>query len=155
MSCQVLCDNLLAQNTRVYTWDTANRLTSVSSGTLTVSFEYDGLGNRVAQTADSITTTYTLDGSARLTAGVAGGLPEVIVATTSGASTKYVQVQGQVLAQYDAGTWAYVLADHLGSVRQIVGSDGQVDPAQSFDPFGVPFESAGLGASEFGYTGEW
>jgi RHS repeat-associated protein len=27
--------------------------------------------------------------------------------------------------------------------------------AQSYDPFGVPFEASGSGASDFGYTGEW
>jgi RHS repeat-associated protein len=139
--------NLLSDGVRTFTYDAANRLTSVTSGTLTTTFEYDGLGNRVAQTVDGATTTYTLD--------VAGGLPEVIVATTGGASTHYVQIQGQVLAQQESGAWAYVLPDHLGSVRQLVGADGQVTLAQSFDPFGVPFEASGSGESDFGYTGEW
>jgi RHS repeat-associated protein len=64
-------------------------------------------------------------------------------------------VQGQILVQQDAGAWAYILPDHLGSVRQLVDSDSQVDLAQSFDPFGVPFETSGSGESDFGYTGEW
>jgi RHS repeat-associated protein len=119
----------------------------VTSGTLTTTFEYDGLGNRVAQTVDGVTTEYVLD--------VAGGLPEVIVATVGGGSTWYVQVQGQILAQYEAGAWGYILPDALGSVRQLVGSDSQVNLAQSFDPFGVPFETSGSGESDFGYTGEW
>jgi uncharacterized protein RhaS with RHS repeats len=116
-------------------------------GTLTTTFEYDGLGNRTAQTVDGTTTRYALD--------VATGLPEVIVATVGGASTRYVQVQGQVLAQQDSGVWTYVLPDHLGSVRQLVGSDGQVALAQGYDPFGVLFETSGSGESDFGYTGEW
>jgi YD repeat-containing protein len=124
-----------------------DRLTLVTSGTLTTTFEYDGLGNRMAQTVDGVETRYALD--------VAGGLPEVIVATTGGVSTWYVQVQGQILAEYEAGAWGYVLPDQLGSVRQLVSSDSQVDLAQSFDPFGVPFETSGSGVSEFGYTGEW
>jgi RHS repeat-associated protein len=94
-----------------------------------------------------VTTEYVLD--------VAGGLPEVIVATTGEASTRYVQVQGQVLARQDSGAWTYILPDHLGSVRQLVGSDSQVDLTQSFDPFGVLFETSGSGVSDFGYTGEW
>jgi uncharacterized protein RhaS with RHS repeats len=48
-----------------------------------------------------------------------------------------VQIQGQILAQHDAGAWAYVLPDHLGSVRQLVDATGQVTLAQSYDPFGV------------------
>jgi hypothetical protein len=98
-------------------------------GTLTTTFEYDGLGNRTAQTVDSTTTRYALD--------VATGLPEVIVATTGGASTRYVQVQGQILAEYEAGAWAYVLPDALGSMRQLVGNAGQVTLAQGYDPLGV------------------
>jgi YD repeat-containing protein len=102
---------LLRQGTSVYTWDAANHLIAVSGQPSAVSYEYDGLGNRVAQTVDGVETSYVLD--------VAGGLPEVIVATSGGASTYYVQVQGQVLGQYEAGAWAYVLPDHLGSVRQL------------------------------------
>jgi YD repeat-containing protein len=72
-------------------------LTSVTSGTLTTEFTYDGVGNRVATTADGIETRYVLD--------VAGGLPVVIVATAGGSSLYYVQIQGQVLAQYDSGPY--------------------------------------------------
>jgi hypothetical protein len=70
-------------------------------------------------TVGGATTRYALD--------VAGGLPEVIAAT-GGATTQYLQVQGQVLAQYDSGTWSYVAPDALpalgpqaqvGSVRQV------------------------------------
>jgi YD repeat-containing protein len=136
---------LRTRGTNVYTWDTANRLMSANVDGVASSFEYDGSGNRATQTVDGVTTEYVLD--------VAGGLPEVIVATTGGASTRYVQVQ--VLAQQDSGAWVHILPDHLGSVRQLVGSDSQVDLAQSFDPFGVPFETSGSGESEFVYTGEW
>jgi RHS repeat-associated protein len=139
--------NLLTQGTSVYTWDAANRLVSANVGGVVSSFEYDGSGDRTAQSVDGVTTEYVLD--------VAGGLPEVIVATTGGASTRYVQVQGQVLAQQEAGAWAYILPDALGSVRQLVGSDSRVDLAQSYDPFGIPFETSGSGESDFGYTGEW
>jgi RHS repeat-associated protein len=99
------------------------------------------------QAFDGVTTEYVSD--------VGGGLPEVIVTTMAGSSTQYVQVQGQILGQQETGAWVYILPDHLGSVRQLVGSDSQVDLAHSFDPFGGSFESAGSGSSEFGYTGEW
>jgi RHS repeat-associated protein len=147
--------NLLSDGVRTFTYDAANRLTSVTSGMLTTTFEYDGLpapvaqaqvGNRMAQTVDGVTTEYVLD--------IAGGLPEVIVATTGGAGTRYVQVQGQILGQQESGAWVYILPDHLGSVRQLVGSGSQVDLAQSYDPFGILFETSGSGESDFGYTGE-
>lgn len=115
------------------------------SGTLTTQFTYDGLSNRTATTVDGVTTRYALD--------VAGRLPEVIVATTGGASTQYLQVAGQILTQYDSGTWAYVLPDHLGSVRAETDALGQVTVARDFDPFGVPLQADG--GNPFGYTGEW
>jgi RHS repeat-associated protein len=157
VSLRGLRGNLLSDGVRTFTYDAANRLTSVTSGTLTTTFEYDGLpapvaqaqvGNRMAQTVDGVTTEYVLD--------VAGGLPEVIVATTGGASTRYVQVQGQILAEYDAGAWGYVLPDTLGSVRQLVDAAGQVSLAQSYDPFGVPHSQHGTQNPQlpFGYTGE-
>ena len=88
-----------------------------------------GAGCRVSQTVDGVTTRYALD--------VAGGLPEVILATAGGASTQYLQVQGQILAQYEVGSngWTYVLPDHLGSVRQLADAAGQVSLVQSWDPF--------------------
>jgi RHS repeat-associated protein len=138
--------NLLTQGSNEYTWDAANRMTGADVDGEVSTFAYNGLGQRTEQAVDGLTTEYVLD--------VADSLPEVIIATPGGASTYYVQVQGQVLAQQEAGEWAYTLPDHLGSVRQQVDAAGQVSLAQSFDPFGVALESAGTGASEFGYTGE-
>jgi YD repeat-containing protein len=69
---------LLTQGTNVYTWDAANRLVSANVDGVASSFEYDGSGNRTTQTVGGVTTEYVLD--------VAGGLPEVIVATTGGAT---------------------------------------------------------------------
>jgi RHS repeat-associated protein len=40
-------------------------------------------------------------------------------------------------------------------VRQLANAGEQVTLAQSFDPFGVPFEASGSGESDFAYTGEW
>jgi len=37
-----------------------------------------------------------------------------------------VQVNGQILAQYGSGAWAYALPDHLGSVSQLSNAGGQV-----------------------------
>jgi RHS repeat-associated protein len=92
------------------------------------------------------TTHYALD--------VAGGLPQVIAEATGGATTQYLQVQSQILAQYDSGTWGYVAPDALGSVRQLTDADSQVTLAQSYDPFGNVLEVAGSTESGFGYTGE-
>jgi YD repeat-containing protein len=137
---------LLTQGTNVYTWDAANRLVSANGDGVVSSFEYDGSGNRTAQTVGGVTTEYVLDVAGGPSAALRASLPEVIVATTGGASAQYAQVQGQILAEYEAGAWEYILPDHLpapgakaqvGSVRQLTDAAGQVTLAQCYDPFGV------------------
>jgi len=91
-----------------------------------------------------VETRYTLDPAA--------GLTQVLVEATGGEATSYVYGV-DLLAQYDSGTRAYVLPDHLGSVRTETDALGQVTVVRHFDPFGVPLQADG--GSPFGYTGEW
>jgi RHS repeat-associated protein len=138
--------NLLSDGTSHYSYDAANRLIQVTQGSITSTYQYDGIGNRLAQTVGGVTTRYALD--------VAAGLPEVIASTTGASTTHYLQVGGQLLAQHGAGTSAYVLPDHLGSVRQLVEPTGDVMLAKNYQPFGEVLDSAGSGSSSFGFTGE-
>jgi RHS repeat-associated protein len=128
---------------RTYTYDHANRLTQVVSGTLTTSFTYNGAGDRVAKTVDSVTTEYVLDPAA--------GLIQVLQETTAGQATNYLYGR-DLLAQYDSGTWAYHVNDGLGSVRQLADPAGQVVQGCSFSPFGVPLGESG--GEPYGFTGE-
>ena len=48
----------------------------------------------------------------------------------------------------------YLLADALGSVRQLVDAAGQVTLVKSYEPYGSVVSSVGSGASVFGFTGE-
>jgi RHS repeat-associated protein len=128
---------------RSYTYDHANRLTSVTSGTLTTGFTYNGAGDRVARTVDGVTTDYVLDPAA--------GLTQVLQETSDGQTTSYLY-GADLLAQYDSGTWAYHLNDGLGSVRQLADPAGQVVQGYSFSPFGVPLGESG--GEPYGYTGE-
>ena len=98
----------------------------------------------MAKTVGGVETRYTLDPAA--------GLTQVLVEATGGEATSYVYGV-DLLAQYDSGTRAYVLPDHLGSVRTETDALGQVTVVRHFDPFGVPLQADG--GSPFGYTGEW
>jgi RHS repeat-associated protein len=135
--------NLLSDGLRTYTYDHANRLTQVVSGTLTTEFAYNGAGDRVAKTVDGVTTDYVLDPAA--------GLTQVLQETTGGQTTSYLY-GADLLAQYDSGTWAYYVNDGLGSVRQLADPVGQVVAGYSFSPFGVPLGESG--GEPYGYTGE-
>jgi YD repeat-containing protein len=117
---------LLTQGTNVYTWDAANRLVSANVDGVVSSFEYDGSGNRTAQTVGGVTTEYVLD--------VRGGLPEVIVATTggAGAGSNPGGVRRRGVGVRAAGSLACICSGSLG-------------PAQA--------RTGGLGAHRDGYTG--
>jgi hypothetical protein len=54
------------------------------------------------------------------------------------------------LAQ-NSGAWEYLLADALGSVRQIVDGSGNVTLAESYEPYGSVLSSNGTASSIFGY----
>ncbi len=134
--------NLLDDGSRTFAYDAANRLISVTNGSLTTEFAYDGLGNRLAQVVDGVTTAYGLD--------VAGGLPQVIVETTNGQTTAYLPG----LAQDQGAAWAYYLPDALGSIRHLTDASAQVTLARSYEPFGKLLAQAGTGSSGFGFAGE-
>ncbi|MBI3159847.1 MAG: hypothetical protein HYZ26_09645 [Chloroflexi bacterium] len=53
--------NLLSDGTSTYTYDHANRLVAVGQGGVNYAYAYNGLGDRLRQTVDGVTTTYTLD----------------------------------------------------------------------------------------------
>ena len=135
--------NMTSFGSRTYTYDHANRLTQVVSGTLTTEFTYNGVGDRVRKTVDGVTTHYVLDPAA--------GLTQVLQETTNGQTTSYLYGH-DLLAQYDSGTWAYHVNDGLGSVRQLADPMGQVVQGYSFSPFGVPLGESG--GDPYGYTGE-
>jgi len=112
---------------------------------LTTQFLYNGAGDRVAKTVDGVTTDYVLDPAA--------GLTRVLQETTGGQTTAYLYGH-DLLAEYDSGTWAYHVDDGLGSVRQLVDAAGEVQRAQSYDPFGNLLSASGSAGSTYGYTGE-
>jgi RHS repeat-associated protein len=129
--------NLLSDGVNTYTYDSANRLISING---TSFFSYNGLGDRLSQTVNGQTTTYTLDLNA--------GLTQVLDDGTNA----YVYGVGRI-AQVNAGT-EYFLGDALGSVRQIVDANTEITLSKAYDPYGNVTYSAGSGTSPFAFTGE-
>jgi hypothetical protein len=111
---------------------------AISGQPSAVSFGYNGLGDRVSQTVNGVTTNYALDLNAGLTQVLADG------------TNTYLYGNGRI-AQHALVT-DYFLADALGSVRQLTNSNGSVTLAKSYQPYGSVMSSAGSGASAFGYT---
>jgi RHS repeat-associated protein len=133
--------NLLNDGVNAYTYDSANRLTAVSNQQSASSYQYSGLGDRLSQTVNGVTTNYTLD--------LNSGLTQVL---NDGTNTYVYGVDR--IAQMNGGTPEYFLTDALGSMRQLVDSTGNVTLAKSYQPFGTGISSVGSGSSSYGFTGE-
>jgi RHS repeat-associated protein len=59
------------------------------------------------------------------------------------------------ISEFAGVDWAYYLADALGSVRQLINVNPEVQMAQSFDPYGNTIIAYGEVSSNYGYAGEW
>ncbi len=133
--------NLLDDGPNTYTYDAANRLTSFTDGTTTSTYTYSGLGDRLSQTVDSVTTDYVLD--------LNTGLTQVL---DDGTNT-YLYGNGRI-GELQPGGFAYHLGDALGSVRQLTDDVGDVTLARSYEPYGSELTSAGTGETVWQFTGE-
>jgi RHS repeat-associated protein len=140
--------NLLSDGVNTYTYDTANRLVSVSNQSSVISYQYSGLGDRLTETVNGVTTTFTMDLNTGLTQALSDGTHEYLYAHTRLA---------QVHLTPDTGTpdtLEYFLGDALGSVRQLTDSTGAVTFARTYDPYGVTTTATGNSASAYGFTSE-
>ena len=134
--------NLLSDGVSNYTYDHANRLDSVTQGADAYIFSYNGLGDRLGQTVNSVPTSYTLD--------IVGGLTQVL---SDGANAYLYGVKR--IGEQQPGGWRYYLPDALGSVRQLVDGSGALAQARGFEPFGDELAAASIATTAYGFTGEW
>ena len=133
--------NLLSDGTKTYTYDSANRLVAVSGEQVAVSYAYNGLGDRLQETTNGQTTTFTMDLNTGLTQALSDG------------TNTYIYGNGRI-AQVNTDT-DYFLGDALGSVRQLTDTSGAVTYASAYDPYGVTTQAYGASQTGYGYTGEY
>ena len=130
---------------REYRWDQQNRLVRMLSGTHESVYDYDGQSRRVRITEkeNGVQTkqeTFVWCGAR-------------ICQKRSG-STVVRSYFGQGFEQ-GSGDYFY-MRDHLGSVREVVGSDGTTVASRvSYDPWGTPTESGAGALTDFGFTGHY
>jgi RHS repeat-associated protein len=104
-------------------------------------YSYNGLGDRLKQTENSAIQNYTLDLDAGLTQILRDG------------KSSYFYGIGRI-GEEQQGTSYYYIDDVLDSVRQIVGDDGVVILAQTYEPFGNVMIRSNTYVSTFQFTGE-
>ena len=118
-------------------YDPANRLSSVTSNQLSVTYGYNGLGDRLTQN----NTHYALDLNTDLTQVLGDG------------TNTYLYGLDPLVQTGNTNT-DYFLGDAHGSTRQLTDAIGEIGLARSYDPFGNARASTGDASSIFGYTGE-
>jgi len=137
----------------VYNWD--NKLRSAALGSDSIAVKYDPSGNRIwKDSSEAGTRKYIVD--------IVGDLPVILleIKPTNGSIKKtYIYANSQILAQHDGeiaeDNKYFYLHDRLGSVRQIIDSDGGVEKLYTYEPFGETIETDGSFDNPFRFTGQW
>jgi len=115
------------------------------SGTLTETYNYDALGNRIAKTTDGVKTEYVIDYST--------GYAQVLRATTD-ADTIFYTRGFELISRKDATRELWYLSDGGGNVRYLTDSTGSVTDSLVFDAFGNTVSRAGETGDSYGFQGE-
>ena len=125
---------------RSYTWDAANRMTSLTQGADTYSWEYDGAGRRVIEKLNGTTTKRS----------VWNGLS--IIQERNGDNAVIRSFYGSGIK--DGSDNILLTRDHLGSIREAIDAAGLVKSRYQYGPWG---ERSSIGVASydvpFGFTG--
>jgi RHS repeat-associated protein len=142
--------NTLSSGGKTFAYDSESRLKSMNGGA--VALQYDGDGNRVAETAGGVTTRYLVDDLNPT--GYAQVMDELVNGTVQ---REYVYgLQRISQDQLLSGTWtpSFYGYDGMGSVRQLTSLNGAVTDTYSYDGFGNLLSSTGATPNNYLYRGE-
>lgn len=134
--------NLLNDGVNTYAYDSANRLKSLTNSSISATYNYNGLGDRLQETTNGLTTTFSMDLNTRLTRALSNG------------TNTYLYGVG-IIAQTNGSSADYLMGDALGSVRQLSDQSGAITYARAFDPFGVVTQTQGSSQTAYGYSSEY
>ncbi|MES2996683.1 MAG: RHS repeat-associated core domain-containing protein [Verrucomicrobiota bacterium] len=138
--------NLLTQNGITYTWDSENRLMSVSDGTTTVIHTYDALHRRVTKSVNGTTTRYIYDGWNVIEEYSSSTLSKSLTWGTdlSGSLQGAGGVGGLLLTtDHSALITSHFHYDGNGNVTQLTGVAGTITATYRYDAFGNTLVSTG------------
>ena len=135
--------NLTSDGSRAFTWDSRNRLKTISGAT-TASFGYDAFGRRSSRTVSGSATSFLYDG------------PNIVQELT-GATVKATLLGGlgldEIFRRTDAAGPRSYLTDGLGSTLAMTDDAGVLRTQYRYDPYGSTVASGDASSNPFQYTG--
>lgn len=141
--------NLKVSNGVTYNYTFEDRLSEVNSGSVT--FTYDGDGNRVAKTVGGLTTKYLVD-SVNPT-----GHAQVVEEIVNGAVQRAYVFGHDLISQRQliGGSWttSYFGYDG-GSVRFLTDASGAITDTYNYDAFGALVSNTGSTPNDYLFVGE-
>jgi len=146
---------------KTFTYDGANRLTSVTASGSTATFTYNGLGDLRTRTVDGATAHYYHN--------YALGLNPIVAETVdlsgfvnltglAGYKRFYVYTPaGSLLYSIEPGSGAvrFYHSDRLGSTLFLTDGAGGVSDAYAYDPYGNLLDHSGTSDQPFTYVGAY
>ncbi len=137
-----------------FTWDSDDlpgRLKSINVSGASRSFEYDGLGNRIAATREEVITRYVLD--------LSGSMANVLAETdgSNNVNACYIHGLGIISRILPDNTAVYYHFDRQGNVVALTDESGNVTDQYAYDadPFGFAMTRQGSTDNPFTFVGRY
>ena len=143
--------NTKTRTGRNYNYDVKDNLTSVS-GDFTVSYSYDGLGNRRSATRDGVTTKYVLN--------LLGNMPMVLMDTDANGSAQNYYIYGPsgLISRIDASNnTRYYVYDYRGSTVAMTDATttANITHKYQYEEFGKLLQMEEDDENLFRYVGKY
>jgi RHS repeat-associated protein len=137
-----------AASQRTNEWDSMHRLTAINAGNLRTELGYDG-ASRLAYIQQLQNGTQI---SFRRFVWIGNQIAEERDASGSNVTKRFFAQGVQLTTGTNAGSYYYT-RDHLGSVRELTDTGGNVRARYSYDPYGRMTKLAGDLDADFGFAG--
>jgi RHS repeat-associated protein len=142
---------------RTYTWDAANRLKTVATGTSVTEFTYDG-GNRWVRIVEKENNVVV---GSREVIWEGASIAQLRLKNAAGTELerRTFHAGGEIRSGTAIGATPLALlhtSDHLGSIRELVdASTGAIRARYDYDPYGKRTKLSGDLEADQGYTGHY
>jgi RHS repeat-associated protein len=135
--------NLTSDGTKTYSWNARDQLTGLN-GSLSASFQYDGVGRRRAKTVSGASTAFLYDGLNAVQE-LASGSPSANI--LSGLDID------EWLMRTDSAETQYFGTDAPGNTVALLDGTGAIQTQYTYEPFGKAIVSGAENSNAFQFTG--